>query len=314
MTDPIRLDVHHHMMPPNYVRRRRASIAEVMPTMLFALDWTPEASLAQMDQAGVATVILSVSAPGVWFGDNAEARELARDANTFAAKLRAEHPGRFGFFAAMPLPDVDGTLAEITCALDTLEADGIGFLSSHGGKWLGDAAFTPVYEELNRRKAVVYVHPTAPECCRGLMANVAPAVVEFPFDTTRTIASMLASGVFTRFPDIRFIFSHGGGALPMLAARIAGGTAPQGQGPAAGLATLRKLYYDTASITNPISFNAVRMLADFSHILFGTDYPYAPLERCLGQLRALNLTPEELRGVEGDHALALFPQYGDRTA
>jgi predicted TIM-barrel fold metal-dependent hydrolase len=149
------------------------------------------------------------------------------------------------------------------------------------------------------------------------MANVAPAVVEFPFDTTRTIASMLASGVFPRFPDIRFIFSHGGGALPMLAVRVAGGTAAQGQGPAAGLAAFRKLYYDTASITNPISFGAVRMLTDFSHILFGTDYPYAPLERCLGQLRALNLTPEELRGVEGEHALALFPQYrsaGVRTA
>src|SRR5690242_2408532 len=122
MSEPIRLDVHHHMMPPNYVRRRRDSIGEVMPTMLFAMDWTPQASLEQMDQAGVRTVILSVSAPGVWFGDDAEGRELARDANTFAARLRSDHPGRFGFFAAMPLPDVDGALAEIEYALDTLKA------------------------------------------------------------------------------------------------------------------------------------------------------------------------------------------------
>src|SRR5439155_12471477 len=158
--EPHRIDVHHHIAPPKYVEEMRALLQP--PT----LAWTPARSIEDMDQAGVATAITSITTPGVWIGDHAQGRRVARECNDFAARLVVDYPGRFGMFAALPLPDIEASLREIEYGLDTLKADGISLFTSYRDKWLGDPAFEPAMAELNRRKAVVYTHPEAPVCCR----------------------------------------------------------------------------------------------------------------------------------------------------
>ena len=209
-----RIDVHHHFIPQFHVDAMMAPgrRAGAPPPR-----WSPAASLEEMDKSGIATAILSIAQPGVWYGNNVEeARGLARQLNEYGAKLVRDYPGRFGLFAVIAPPDAQGSLREIEYALDTLNADGIGLLTSYQDKYLGDPSFAPVYEELNRRKAVVYVHPTTPDCCRGLVAGIPPASIEYATDSTRTIAHVVFSGTATRFPDIRWIFSHSGGTLPFL--------------------------------------------------------------------------------------------------
>ena len=213
---PPLIDVHHHIVPPFYLAENRERIAGSRGGQISAawLDWEPRKALDAMDQHGVATAVLSLSTPGVWFGDAEAARRTARQCNDYAADLARSHPRRFGLFSVLPLPDTDGSLREIEYALDVLKADGVGLLTSYGDKWLGDAAYQPVFEEFNRRKAVVFVHPTTPTCCRTLMPGIATVMAEVPQDTTRTIISLLFSGTFSRFADIRFIFCHAGGSVP----------------------------------------------------------------------------------------------------
>jgi predicted TIM-barrel fold metal-dependent hydrolase len=186
-------------------------------------DWSPAKMLAEMEEGGVATSIISISDPGVNFGDNAAARALARDCNEAGAKVVRDYPGRFGLFAVLPLPDVDGSLKEMEYALDTLKADGIGVLSSYDGKYLGNPLYTPLLEEMNRRKGVIYCHPYCAAC--GVQQTLTDAQnrgVEFVFDTTRTILSLLQTGAVARFPDIKFIWSHGGGTVPFITSRLNG--------------------------------------------------------------------------------------------
>jgi 6-methylsalicylate decarboxylase len=185
----------------------------------------PSGAIEKMDQAGVGTAINSISTPGVWFDDGNAARIRARECNDFGARLMRDYPGRFGMFAAIPLPDTDGSLREIEYALDVLKLDGVGVLTSYTGKLLGDPLFSPVFDELNRRKAVVFVHPTS-SCCDNPIPGVDTALIEFPMDTTRTITSLLISGAFARYSNIRFIFSHGGGMLIPVANRIVAAAAP----------------------------------------------------------------------------------------
>ena len=173
-----------------------------------------------MDRTGTATAVLSISTPGVWFGDLEAARQMARLCNEYATDMAQKHRARYGLFAAMPMPDVDGTLAEIAYALDTLKADGIGLMTSYGDVWPGDKRFAPVYEELNRRKALVYFHPLAPNCCGTLIPGVPQAMLEYPQDTARAVVSLFYGGVFARYPDIRFLFSHAGASIPVLAGRM----------------------------------------------------------------------------------------------
>ena len=214
---PHRIDVHHHIIPPMQVealrRNRGGNPAK----------WSPAMSLEDMDKGGVATSITSVQNPGVWFGKvDEEARKLARECNEYAAKLEQDHPGRFRTFAVIPLPDTEGSLREIEYALDTLKAEGIALWTSYSGKYLGDPAFVPVFEELNRRKAVVYTHPTGPDCCNNLVKGVPVSSLEYNHDTTRTIASLVFGDGKTalRCPDIKFIWSHAGGTLPFLISRF----------------------------------------------------------------------------------------------
>jgi predicted TIM-barrel fold metal-dependent hydrolase len=304
----IAIDVHHHVAPPAFVRELIARGFNEPPQFR----WSVEKSLDDMDKAGVATAISSITTPGVWFGDNGAARRLARHCNDFAATLVRDHPGRFGMFASLPLPDVDGSLAEIAYAFDTLNADGVGLMTSFGDKWLGDPAFEPVMEELNRRKAVVYTHPTVAECCRGILPLVQRAVVEFQTDTSRAIGSVLFSGTAARFSDIRFIWSHGGGTMPFLYERYLRmpqlNPNVQPNLPHGVEFELKKFYYDVAQVAHPAALASLTRVAPNAHILFGTDYPYRTSADHVKGVTAFFADEAERRSVLRDNALALLPR------
>lgn len=304
---PFRIDVHHHLTPPDYV----ASVGSRARVPKPALDWTLAKTIEDMDSAGVQTAMLSITTPGLWFGDAGAAAKLSRSCNEYAAKLCMDNRGRFGSFAAMPMPNVDATLAEIAFAFDTLRADGVSMFTSYEGKWLGDAAFVPVFDELNRRKAIVSVHPTTASCCGNLIPYIPDTVVEFGADTTRTIASLVFSGAADRWPDIKFIFSHAGGAMPFLIERFEVlARAPQAARmvPNGVRTTLRRFFYDTAQTSNPAAMGALRQLVEPSQIVFGTDFPYRTgLEHVTG-LSSCGFTEADLRKIERDNALAMMPR------
>ncbi len=311
--EPRRLiDVHSHIAPPFYVTENRDRIAgsrggEVSRPWL---EWSPQQSLAAMDEHGVETSMLSLSTPGVWFGNAEEARATARRVNDYGAELVRNHPGRFGQFAAIPLPDTEGSLREIEYAFDVLKADGIGLLTSYGDKWLGDPAYAPVLEELNRRKALVFVHPTTPNCCRALMPGISPLMTEIPQDTTRTITSLLFSGTLTRLKDIRFIFSHAGGTIPMVAGRLTN-YAPKNRAevlPQGVDYELKRLHYDIAVSGYRPAVAALTGLIPISQILFGSDFPYRPLGESADTMGQLGLSESDLAAIGRGNAMGLLPR------
>ena len=306
---PYRIDIHHHLSPPSYIA---ASVAGNFGEGAMR-NWTPEKSLEDMDKAGVAVAMMSVTTPALNPLTGEPARKLARECNEYAAKLRADHPGRFGIFAAIPLKDTEGSLQEIAYALDTLKADGIGLMTSYGDKWLGDPSFLPVMEELNRRKAIVYTHPTAANCCVNLVRTQQPVMIEFGTDTTRTIADIIFSGNAQKFRDIRWIFSHAGGTMPFLIDRFirnpllvpeAKETVPDGT-----LAELKRFYYDTAQTSNKAAMSALSAMIPVSQILFGTDYPYrTSIDHVKGLREAGVFTDAEIMEIERGNALKLLPR------
>ncbi len=311
------IDVHHHFVPPDYLKlagsAMNASGALSFPPYA---KWTPQATLAEMDRGNVGTAILSISTPGIWFGDVAQARELSRICNDYAAKMQADFPGRFAQFAEIPLPDAEGSIAEMAHGIDTLGALGVALMTSYpipgaADLYLGDQRFWPVYEELNRRGAIAYVHPNTPGCCNKIADSVNPSFIEFPTDSTRTILSLLYNGVFTRFPRIRWIFSHNGGTLPMLLARVMQlGHAP---GDAARVkpddipAIVRGLYFECANAAHPAPMGAIRQWADPTHLMFGSDYPYVGVLDTESLLLKDGLEPKLLQAVLRDNALKLMP-------
>jgi len=310
-----RIDVHHHFLPTVFRETMgEAAIGAPAPNGV-APQWKVEDSLAAMDRQGITTAV--VSAPPLWMPDMAKTRHLTRACNEFSAQMVADRPTRFGAFAALPLPDAGAALKEIEYSLDTLKADGIGLMTNYGDRYLGHTEFVPVFDELNRRKAVVYVHPTSCNCNRGLLPDEPASLIEFPHDTTRTVASLMFSGTFTRCPDIRFIFSHAGGTVPFLATRMAilgaqdkrlARNVPQGVMP-----ILRSLYYDTAISANPISMAALLKLVTPANVVLGTDFPFVPergMQATLAGLREVGFGPAELRAVEGGNAARLL----DRVA
>lgn len=251
---PYRIDTHHHFSAPGFIAAISARKTNQRPLEL----WTPGKAIEDMDKSGVATAMISTSEPSVWFGDNEAARKLARECNDYGARLMADHPGRFGMFSTVPLPDVDGCLREIEYSQDTLKADGVCLMTSYQGKYPGDPSFEPVMSELNRRKAVVFLHPVKAECCKDLQPELAPALIELGTETTRAIASLIFDGTASRYPDIRFIFSHGGGTMPYLMTRFdALATRPDiaKRLPNGLLYEVQKLYYDTAFFYGPYLAN-----------------------------------------------------------
>jgi len=273
-----RIDVHQHVLPPAYVEALNASGISTAGGIALPA-WSTETALEMMDRQGIATAILSVSSPGVHFGDDAAARALARLCNEYSARLAADHPGRFGGFAILPMPDVDGALAEMTYALDTLALDGVVLMTSHlDGRYLGDPSLDPVLEALDRRSAVVFVHPTLPPAASSSV-TIPGFATEFVFDTSRAIANLIWTGAAERFSNIRFIFAHAGGTAPYLAWRWALlDTSPpmRERAPRGFLHYLRQFHYDTALSGNDFALATLSKLVGAERILYGSDYPFAP--------------------------------------
>jgi len=326
--DPRRIDVHHHFTPEPYNAFRRQYNQGGAP-----VTWELSQDLEDMDRAGVATAILSITTPGFWFGNTDDVRRVSRECNEAAAELRSDHRGRFGSFATIPMTDPDGALRELEYALDTLNADGVGLFSNYEhNKWLGDPIFDPIWQELNRRRAVVYVHPAPADCCRNINQGVPATWIEYGADTGRTIASLILSGTTSRYPEITFIFSHGGGVVPFVVERFLGGTAEEivpgivtkGQGgtgvvgsnyreavPRGTLYELRKMYYDTAQASNPVALQAIKQVAGTSQIVFGTDYWFrTAVETARGLDTSRVFTNDELVAINRGNAERILPRYG----
>jgi predicted TIM-barrel fold metal-dependent hydrolase len=312
-----RIDVHHHFGPPTWVAAMRAggqlrSAQNPMGLLSPAnTTWTVEQTLEDLDRGGGAAAIISITNPGLYLGDRAQAVRLARECNDFGAGVVQAHPTRFGLFAAMPLPDVDATLREIEYAYDQIHADGVGFMTSYEDTWLGDLAYRPVMEELDRRNAVVFVHPTAAACCRGLNygVGVSPTSIEYGTDTTRAITGVVVNGYAHSFPNIRWIWSHGGGSMPFLADRI-GGTLRNDRMPDGFMHEARKFYYDLAGATNRGVVASLLELVQADHIMFGTDFPPGgTMAEYAQRLRDLGMFSEaDLRLIERENAVRLLPR------
>jgi len=303
-----RIDVHHHLNPPFL---SDATKPERVPSVLAG--WTPQTSLADMEKAGTAVAILSMPRrPSVYLAGNVPgSRALARRVNEYAADVRRSFPTRFGFFAELPLPDVEGAVAEAAYALDTLHADGIAVATSYGNAWLGDPRFAPLWDELNRRKALVFTHPLSNACCTNQIPGVADTVVEYGTDTTRTLASLVFSGTATRYPDMRMIFAHAGGSMPFMVERFhfeARATKYATVLPNGVDDVLRRFYYDTAQASTPEAMGALTKLVPSAHVLFGTDFPYRVSTDNVDGLATCGLGAADLAAIARTNAQTLIPR------
>jgi predicted TIM-barrel fold metal-dependent hydrolase len=314
--EPFRIDVHHHIYPPVFLSEQGRLNADWYPQRppTVVKDWSPKTAIEEMDRNGIAVSIVSMStAPGLWFGDKVAACHLARIWNEYAADMVRDCPGRFGMFAAMPLLDIDGTLREIEYAFDVLEADGVQLITDYDGKYPSDPQLRPVLEELNRRKAVVFVHPTVPPACLNIIPGVLPRTLEFVFDSTRAIVSLVLSGITSQLPEMRLIFCHGGGTIPMLAGRIEeltkGETDRATRIPRGLEFEFRKLYYETGNAYHLPAYAALSAFAPLDHILFGTDFPYVSSETNWAGLRKAEPSTEARVAIERENSLLLFPRF-----
>ena len=313
-----RIDVHAHFLPDFY-RQALIEAGQVHPDGMPAIpDWSERVAFDAMDKLGIQTAMLSISSPGVYFGDATAASELTGRVNEEGARLRDAHPDRFGWFASTSLPDVASALKQAVYALDTLSADGIVLETNHDGRYLGDPALDPLYEVLNERQAVLFLHPTSPKCvgCGLLTLGHPDPLLEFMFDTTRSVMQMMLSGVTVRYPDIKIIVPHAGAALPVLASRIdllmpffdaeSAVKSPQVR------KEMRKLYYDLAGAPLPELLPALLSIADPDHILYGSDWPFTQLESCSKLAAQLDsstvLDGKQHRLFMLENALRLFPR------
>jgi 6-methylsalicylate decarboxylase len=330
-----RIDVHHHHVPPGInagagfgvdgggrgagagggAGRGGAAAKGGAPVNTFGRGWTPERTLEQMDKFDIAVAVLSMTQMGNVLYDNTEkGRKAVRTGNDYGAKLMAEHPKRFGLFTGVPLPDIDGVMKEIEYGFDTLKADGVGiYTNDNQGKWPGDAYFDPMWQELNRRNAIVYMHPLAPPCCTNLNDSVSSAMNEFDFDITRACTSILANGVLHKYPNIKIIIPHSGGTMPMIAGRIKDRYPhdPKHEEyiPNGVIAELQKFYIDIAHAAFPYPMAAMMKFALPDHILFGTDYPFEPIESTVNEIPGLGIPAKVWRAIDRENAEKLLPRF-----
>jgi predicted TIM-barrel fold metal-dependent hydrolase len=323
--NPRRIDTHAHFASPAWNKKNIDSKRAGFQALA---NWTPAKAIEDMDKAGIQTAMLSSTQPGVTWGDDfqaekAESIALARDMNEFGAKLVSDNKGRFGLFALLPLPDIDASLKEIEYAFDTLKADGVGLVTDYQGHYIGEAMFAPVLEELNRRKAVVYSHPTDGPCCHSI-GGQPPGTVEWFTDTTRAILSVIVEGpgqgqnrapsAATKYPDINYIWSHGGGSLVGLALRVVGTVSADDLAkppmPNSRLFNIRRFYYDTAFAANPVMMAALpKLLGGSSHIVFGTDYPFGGnIMTTVDGLKTCGFSEQELRGIDRENVVKILPK------
>ncbi len=308
------IDTHHHILPDFFWRETNDSHVPVGG--LAPLQWSKEAMISFMDDAGIDVAVMSVSTPGVHLGDSEKAQSLARRCNEFAAELVYARPDRFASFACLPLPDIDASLEELSYAVDVLRLDGLVLFTNSRGVYLGDATLEPVFEELERRKSVVFVHPNPSPDAAAHSLGLPDNLLDFPTDTNRAIAQMHYTNRFARTPNVKYIFSHAGGSIPFLAARfaiidemgfIAGG---EQRGTAADM--FRRMYWDTAlSASDPV----LRMLRDvvgIDQVRFGTDFPYLRRDLAVNVkqriLDSFELNHLEKHAVLGGSASHLFPR------
>jgi predicted TIM-barrel fold metal-dependent hydrolase len=322
-----RIDVHSHFIPDTY-RVALEENGQTQPDGIASLPaWSVSEALSTMDRLGIGTLLLSISSPGIHFGDDAAARSLARLANEGGAQLVRNYPGRFGLFASTPLPDVDGAITELRYAFDHLAADGIVLETNFNGIYLGDQQLDPLYAELDARRSIVFIHPTSPHCpccapdkqdeaaAKGAVGYPRP-MLEFIFETTRTVTNMVLSGVLERHPNITMIVPHAGAVLPVLAGRIElllpMLSAPGGGAPPSIRAALRRLHFDLAGAPVPELLGALLQVADPDRIHYGSDWPFTPTAICEALLSALNgssLLDAPLRQkIMRNNALPLFPR------
>ena len=311
-----RIDTHHHILPPEFVRVvGTAAVGNPAPNGV-APTWSPTDSINLMNANQINKAYTSVvTTPVVQYLDDAKSIYLARVINTYAAQMKHDYPGRFGALVTLPLPNVAASLNELNYAFDTLHAEGVSLMTSYADILLGDPQFSQVFDALNARHATVFVHPTSCTCSKNVNPGVRASTIEFPIETTRTVISLMYNGVFTRCPNIKFIFSHAGGTLPFLANRInflgSVDTDFKTRVPQGALAVLQSLYYDTALSTNPISFPALLKIVPAQRILYGTDFPFAgaagvpPAIGFLGS-PASGLSAQDFADVMGNNAVRLL--------
>ncbi|HXY67644.1 MAG TPA: amidohydrolase family protein [Mycobacterium sp.] len=313
----LRIDTHHHLIPPDYRKAlQKAGIDEAGGRAL--PDWSPGASLQTMAELGIGTAILSVSTPGTTFlPDPADAAALARDLNGYTAELVAAQPDRFGFFATVPMPNIDESVAEAVRALDELKADGVVLLANNAGVYLGQEGQEALFTALNDRAAVVFIHPA--ELPGPTVPGVAPFAADFLLDTTRAAYLLVRNGIRSRYPDIRFILSHAGGFVPYASHRMAVAiTADTGRSPADILDDFSSFYFDTALSSSAAALPTLLAFAKPGHVTFGSDWPFAPV--AAGKLFAAglenypDLDVNTRNAIERTNALALFPRLGTTPA
>ena len=316
MTAAHRIDIHQHVVPPFWAHALPTHGGDPSGTVI--PQWSPDSAIDFMDSQQVATGILSLTAPSVIGWDKSERRRMARRVNEYTADLVTKRPDRFGNFATLPLPDAEGALWELEHALDTLRADGVILLANYAGKYLGEAAFEPIWSELHRRHAVVFVHPGQPPLPTA--AGVPGPLVDYPFDTTRAAVQLVLNGIVDRYPGARIILAHAGGFLPYAShrfAELARVFRPAAAKPADILATFQRFYFDTALSSGPAALPSLKAFAGSGHMVFGSDFPYAPAgigASFTAKLDAGNgLTADEHRAINHGNACTLFPRLARRT-
>lgn len=307
-----RIDTHLHVVPPVYADWLRGMGIDAGGRAI--PDWHIDRALDLMDQLGTASAVLSVSTPGVYIGDGGNARAMARAVNEFSAEQVRLRPDRFGFFATLVLPDLEGSLAELEHAYDVLGADGVVLLANEGGVYVGDSSMEPLFAELDRRAAVVFIHPS--QLPGPAVPGIPPFAADFLLDTTRAAINIARAGWLERFPNVRIILSHGGGFVPYAAERIARVCSAYDDYQH-GIERLRRFYFDTALSSSHYALPALLAFAPHDHIFFGSDWPYAPAERGAhfsGLLDCFPMSAEQARAINRDNALRLFPRFAGHGA